>query len=61
MKRVKNENGKSLTKFDMVSEMVRADHKKTIHNYWYYNSYYIGVDFFSYEEIANIYLNEFRK
>ena len=59
MKRVRNASGKALSKFDMVFEMLHADHTQTKHNYWYYDTYYIGVDAFTYEEIANIYINEY--
>lgn len=61
MKRIKDINGKSLSKFDMVYTMVHANHNNTKHSYDFYNNYYIFVDAFSYSEIANIYLNEFEK
>lgn len=61
MKRIKDINGKALTKFDMVYIMLHTDHRSTKHGYDYYNNYYIFVDAFTYTEIANIYINEFKK
>lgn len=54
-KRIKDENGKSLTKFDMVSIMYN-NYKNKKRNYDKYLVYYIYCDNFTYEEIAGYYM-----